>query len=98
MPPLIKSVITPKIKCRRVRLAVWGINIKKFSLFQFGVDRGSKAHYPTDFIFDRLFHRFLSKSTYLSETSVDGVLLAADSDNFGLDIESQLKNRQTGNF
>ena len=68
------------------------------SLFQFGVDRGFRAHYPTVSIFDRLFHRFLSKSTYLSKANVNGVLLAADLDNLGLDIEIRLKNRQTDNF
>ena len=57
------------------------------SLSQFRVDRGFRAHYPIVSVFDRLFHRFLSKSTYVSETNESGVLLAAESDNFGLDIE-----------
>ena len=68
------------------------------SLFQTGVDRIRSHRCPTVSVFDRLFHRFLSKSTYVSETNVYGVLLAADSDNSGLDIEIRLKNRQTGNF
>ena len=43
------------------------------SLFQIGVDRIRSHCYPTVSIFDRLFHRFLSKSTYVSETNVYGV-------------------------
>ena len=68
------------------------------SLFQIGVDRRFLPHYQIIFIADRLFHRFLSKSTYVSETNVYGVLLATDSNNLGLDIEIRLKNRRTGNF
>ena len=68
------------------------------SLFQIGVDRGFLTHYQTIFIADRLFHRFLSKSTYVSETNAYRVLSVADSDNLGLDNEIRLKNRQTGNF
>ena len=43
------------------------------------------------FITDRLFHRFLQKSSYLSEISVYRVVLAAESDNLGLDIQFRLK-------
>ena len=43
------------------------------------------------FITDRLFHRFLQKSSYLSEISVYRVVLAAESDNRGLDIQIRLK-------
>ena len=56
------------------------------------------THYRTSFIIGRLFDRLIKKSSYLSENYVYGVVLPADSDNFGLDNEIRLKNRQTGNF
>ena len=55
-------------------------------------------HYQTVFIIDRLFHRFLLKSRFLSETNVYGVVLAPDSDNPGLKIEIRLKTDKPAVF
>ena len=50
------------------------------------------------YIIDRLFNRFLSELSYSSETLVSRVVLTADYDKLGLNIDIRLKNRQTGNF
>ena len=48
----------------------------------------SLTDYFTDFL----------KSSFLSEINIHGIVLAADSENLGLNIEIRLKNRQTGKF